>query len=275
MTAKPLQDLSILVTRSAHQASKLTDKLVGLGANVTEMAVISIKPPDTFKPLDDALYCLSEYNWIVFASVNAVNATIERAEALKIPFSEFQKTKVAAIGPATSEALMQYGITTTFSPSSFIAENLVSEFPGYPNLKGTRILWPRTNVGRTYLLEKLQEASALVDVVTAYQTCGPDEPEAKADLLFDLLSQGKLTVITLMSSETVRSFGRLLQMALERHPKEPTGLDQLLSKVTLAVIGPETALAAKNALPGNIKTIQAAKFTTDGLIQAISDQFSH
>jgi len=275
MTTEPLKNLSVLVTRSAHQASKLTDKLVSLGADVTEMAVISIKPPDDFKPLDDALYSLPEYDWVIFASVNAVNATIERLQALNKPIDDFHKIKIAAIGPATSEALKQFGLNATFSPSSFIAESLVSEFPGYPQLRGTRILWPRTNVGRLYLLEKLQGAGALVDVVTSYHTHGPEDPEGKADILFDLLSTGKLDVITLMSSETVRSLSRLLQLAVERHYKSHLGLSQLLSNVTFAVIGPETGLAAQKALPAPVKTIAAASFTTEGLVKAISDHFSH
>lgn len=275
--SQPLKDLSILVTRSAHQASKLSDKLVSLGATVNEMAVISIKPPDTFKPLDDALYSLSEYDWVIFASVNAVNATLGRMEALKKPFNDFKAIKIAAIGPATAEALSQYGLSASFSPSSFIAESLVGEFPGYPELKEVRIFWPRTNVGRMYLLEKLHEAGALVDVVTAYQTQGPDDPESKSDALFTMLANDKLDVITLMSSETVRSLSKLIQMGIERQAKlgKPADLAKLLSKVTLAVIGPETGLAARKALPAAVKTIEATTFTTDGLVEAISDHFSH
>ncbi len=274
---KSLKDLSILVTRSAHQASKLTTKLTALGANVTEMAVISIKPPDDFKPLDDALYSLPEYEWVIFASVNAVNATVERVQALNKSVDDFKQLKIAAIGPATAEALKQFGLEATFSPSAFIAENLASEFPGYPHLKGTRIFWPRTNVGRKYLLEKLHEAGALVDAVTAYQTEGPIDPESKADALVEMLANNKLNVITIMSSETVRSLSRLLQLGIERQAKANNHIDmtQLLSKVTLAAIGPETALAARKALPAAVNCIEAATFTTDGLVKAIADRFSH
>lgn len=274
---KTLKNLSVLVTRSAHQASKLTNKLEALGANVTEMAVISIKPPDNFKPLDEALYSLIEYEWVIFASVNAVNATMERMQALNKPIDDFKKLKIAAIGPATAEALKQFGLSATFSPTSFIAESLASEFPSYPNLKGTRIFWPRTNVGRRYLLEKLQEAGALVDAITAYQTEGPEDPESKADALVKILSTKSLDVITLMSSETVRSLSRLLQLGIERQAKADNHLDlnQLLANVTIAVIGPETGLAARKALPAAINTLEAKTFTTDGLIQAICDHFHH
>jgi uroporphyrinogen-III synthase len=274
---KTLENLSVLVTRSAHQASKLTNKLEALGARVTEMAVISIKPPDDFKPLDDALYSLTEYDWVVFASVNAVNATIERMQALNKSMDDFKQLKIAAIGPATAEALKQFGLNATFSPTSFIAESLVSEFPSYPHLKGTRIFWPRTNVGRRYLLEKLHDAGALVDAITAYQTEGPENPENKADTLVKMLSTKKLDVITLMSSETVRSLSRLLQLGIERQKNTENYLDltQLLSNVIFAAIGPETGLAAQKALPTTIKTIEAKTFTTDGLIQAISDHFNH
>ena len=128
-----------------------------------------------------------------------------------------------------------------------------------------------------YLLEKLHAAGALVDVVTAYQTQGPDDPESKSDALFTMLANDKLDVITLMSSETVRSLSRLIQMGIERQAKlgKPADLAKLLSKVTLAVIGPETGLAARKALPAVVKTIEATTFTTDGLVEAISDHFSH
>ncbi len=60
MTALPLagrrviEGKRILVTRAAHQASKLSEALRALGAEPVEVPVLEIRPPESFAPLDCA-----------------------------------------------------------------------------------------------------------------------------------------------------------------------------------------------------------------------------
>ncbi len=51
----------VLVTRAAHQAGMLSERLRAIGAEAVEVAVIEIRPPLDFAPLDCALRALSAH----------------------------------------------------------------------------------------------------------------------------------------------------------------------------------------------------------------------
>ena len=74
MTALPLAGSRVLVTRAAHQAGKLSEGLRALGIEPVEVAVIEIRPPLDFAPLDRALRSLSNYDWLILTSANTVCA---------------------------------------------------------------------------------------------------------------------------------------------------------------------------------------------------------
>ncbi|MFQ6098421.1 MAG: uroporphyrinogen-III C-methyltransferase, partial [Armatimonadota bacterium] len=70
---RPLFGKRIVVTRSRSQASALVEQLAAQGADPIEFPVIKTLPPQDFGPLDDAIRSLHGYDWIVFASPNAVD----------------------------------------------------------------------------------------------------------------------------------------------------------------------------------------------------------
>jgi len=263
---KPLSGLNIMVTRSGKQAGSLSEKLKERGANVIEMPVIAFLPPMSWEPLDTAIKQIHTYNWIVFASVNAVDAFFSRAQALR---ARIKGVKIAAIGPATEEALRKHQSVIDFRPSSFIAESMVEEFPGYPELSGLRILWPRNNVGRKLIIEKFTQAKATVDAVEAYRTALPENEKELAKVLVDLLQSGGIDVITLASSQTAMNLARLITEGITEgmadRPVRP--LSDLLSSTAIATIGPETSHTAKEHL-GKV-TVEAQEYTVDGLVEAI------
>lgn len=272
---KPLAGVRIVVTRSKKQAAGLSSKFRSLGAEVYEFPVISITPPESWQPLDDAISSIKKYDWVLFASTNAVDAFIARSAAVGIGKEELDFTKFAVIGPGTSNALADHGIKPSFCPSTFIAETLVSEFPGYPNLAGKRILWPRTNVGRPYVVDKMTEAGARIDVVEAYHTSLPDNEQEIAERLTTLLWKNVIDVITLASAQSARNLKTILATGLnkklgDRNLEVPIGKDSIayaLEGVVVATIGPETSLAARKHL-GRVD-IEAEVFTIDGLVDAV------
>jgi uroporphyrinogen-III synthase len=64
---------------------------------------------------------LSEYDWIVFSSANAVRFFCERAAALGQGRAAFAHLRIVA-GPATAEALARYGLAASVVPAPFSAE---------------------------------------------------------------------------------------------------------------------------------------------------------
>ncbi|PZM85982.1 MAG: hypothetical protein DKT66_00840 [Candidatus Melainabacteria bacterium] len=275
MTDLPLKGMRIVVTRSKKQAAGLSLKFKDLGAEVYEFPVISITPPDSWAPLDEAIEKIKRYDWVLFASANAVDAFVARTAQVGIGKEELDFTKFAVIGPGTASSLEEHGIKASFCPSTFIAETLVAEFPEYPNLQGKRILWPRTNVGRPYVLDRMTEAGAKVDVVEAYHTSLPPNEQEIAERLTTLLWKNVVDVITLASAQSARNLKTILTTGInkklgDKNLEVPIGMDSItyaLEGVVIATIGPETSAAARKHL-GRVD-IEAKVFTIDGLVDAV------
>lgn len=199
-----LDNQRILVTRAEHQAGSLSERLRQLGANVVELPLLRIGPPESWSPFDQAFQNLSSYEWLLFASVNAVECTIARLNDLGVNVAALRELKVAAIGPATRGSLVQAAIPVCFQPSVFVAEEMILQFPGFPeSLSEVRFLWPKANIGRLFIKDELQKAGAEVDTVTCYRTCGPRNPQETADKLRQILSRKEVDIVTLTSSEKI------------------------------------------------------------------------
>jgi uroporphyrinogen III methyltransferase/synthase len=273
---RALEGLRILVTRPKHQADQLTSRLKNLGGEIVAIPMIAIAPPDSWEPLDNALKTLERYEWILFTSVNAVEACLGRLEALGKNAQDLRARRLAAIGPSTAYALTQKGLKPEFCPSNFVGEGLVAEFPGYPQLKGVHILWPRTNVGRAYVVDKLSEAGAVVEVVPSYQTSDPENVDEIADELAALLVDREIDLITLASAQTARNFAKFLALGLTRQgmseDEAKQRLPELFDEVVISSIGPETSQAATKHL-GKVD-VEARRFTIEGLVDAVSSYFT-
>src|SRR3954468_17961323 len=76
--ARPLFGKRVLVTRPKAQAAELVARIEAMGGEAIEAPMIRIVPPDDFGPLDAACEHAGEFDWIVFSSVNAVDAFVER-----------------------------------------------------------------------------------------------------------------------------------------------------------------------------------------------------
>ncbi len=131
MTAVPLaghrvlEGRRVLVTRAAHQASKLSDGLRTLGAEPVEVPVLEIRPPESFAPLDAALGNLGRYGWLVFTSANAVRSVASRAKEQGFALTPSELQRIAAVGAATAAAIEQIGLNVKIVPESYVAESLV------------------------------------------------------------------------------------------------------------------------------------------------------
>jgi uroporphyrinogen III methyltransferase/synthase len=217
--------------------------------------------------MDSALDQIEKYDWILFASVNAVDAFFDRLESFGRTEDELTRIKMAAIGPATADALAERGLTAAFKPAKFVAETLVAQFPGYPNLNGKRILWPRTNAGRSYIIEKFTEAGAQLDIVPAYTTSEPDDASAAGQRLVHLLKEKQLDVITLASAQSAANLAKMITQGIQSDGKGNASLQQMLAPVKIATIGPETSSAALRVLGRS--NIEASQHTITGLVDAI------
>lgn len=254
---QPLLGWRILTTRAGKQAGGLSQPLRELGAEVVEIPTIEINPPSSYKPLDNALKKIAEYDWLILTSVNGVDALFARLKKMGIPAAKLEHLQIAAIGPATKKAIESQGLKVTVTPAKYIAESVVEALRG--KTEGKRVLLARAKVARDVLPNELRKTAATVDVVEAYETKVPAGAKSKLTKLFASKAR-RPDIVTFTSSSTACNFLDLL--GKERQ--------EGLREVWLASIGPVTSSTLRKA--GFPPTIEAREYTMQGLVLAIVEQ---
>ena len=257
----------MLVGRARHQASALSAGLRDLGAEVLEIPFIEIRKPRSYKALDTALRNLSAYDWLILTSVNGVDALWERLRKLHLGRKPMRHLKIAAIGPATRQAIEQHGVKVSVVPKEYVAESVVASLRR--KVKGKRVLLARAKVARDVIPRELRKLGARVDVVEAYETVVP--PSSRQRLRAALASQNRRPDwITFTSSSTVKNFIALVGEGRGRVGRDHTSGSHKrhLKGVRFASIGPVTSSTLRElGLPVDV---EAAEYTIPGLIKAIS-----
>lgn len=257
---RPLFGRRIVVTRARAQAGELSQELETLGAEVFEFPTIEIKPPEDFGPLDGAIRNLDAFDWIVFTSVNGVEAFVERLKYHGLDLRAVPRgARVAAIGPATEERVEEAGLRVNVTPEEYRAEALIEALVD-ESLAGKKVLIPRAKVAREILPEKLRELDAEVVVAPAYESVPSNEGRER---LAGLLEGGEIDCVTFTASSTVENF-------VGTFGEEEAG--RLLSRTRVACIGPITAETARKH--GLEVDAEADEYTIPGLVEAVVDLFA-
>jgi uroporphyrinogen III methyltransferase / synthase len=255
----PLSGKKILITRAREHASRFAALLREYGAEPIEVPTIQSIPPSSWEPMDRALAAIGDYDWLIFTSVNGVQAFFARFDAHGGQLTDLQELNVCAIGPATANALRARGLEVDVMPHEYRAEAVVQSLSTLP-IAGKRLLIPRAAVARDVLPRALGACGARVDVVEAYRTVLPSD-----SLTLDtrrLIAQGAIDVVTFTSSSTVTNFVTLTGEA---------DLPQLLQAAVIACIGPITADTARSY--GLTPTIVSDEYTIPGLARAIVEYY--
>ena len=254
---RPLFGKRVLVTRSRAQASVFSERLAEEGAEPVELPTIEFSPVDQHSSLDGAIASLVAYDWVIFTSVNGVEAFFDRVRVLKLDSRAFGSVKVGAIGPATAQALAQHGIAADFVPLRYVSEAIVEAMEAL-DLAGAQVLLPRADIGRDELAEGLALRGARVEQITAYRTVMPENSRGKAR---ELLKDGNVDLVTFTSSSTVINLINLLD-----------GDRSLIEGALVACIGPITAKTAQDM--GLRVDIVAREYTIAGLVHALKEHFA-
>lgn len=250
--SRPLFGKTVMVTRPAGQADAMRQRLEDLGARVLEQPAIEIASPADLGPLDAAIGSLLDYAWVVFSSRNGVDAFLGRMKQLGRDARSFGSARVAAIGPATAEALAEWRLDSDLTPDEHCAEALAEALSA--DASGKQTLLIRASRGREVLAETLSAAGAIVDQVVAYESRDVASADPK---VLDEIAAGRVDWITATSSAIARSSVRLFVEAIARAPQKPRW----------AAISPLTADAL--AAEGPQADAVATTFTVDGVIDAL------
>lgn len=247
----PLAGKRIVLTRPKEQAHELVEQLVELGARPLILPAIRIVPRTELQPLDQAIETLDSYDWVILTSVNAVTIFCERWRTLGRQLNGDHRWQVAAVGPATAEALRTFGIEPAFVPAVYRAEEIVA---GLGEVAGRRVLVPQASAARPTLVDGLTAQGATVTVLSIYDTVPAElDEEALAEL-----ARG-VDAVLFTSGSTVHNFVDAVR------PHQAAFAQ--VQRAALICIGPVTAEAVREA--GLPTPIIAPEATTTSLVQTV------
>jgi uroporphyrinogen-III synthase len=208
----------------------LSEGLLAMGADPVVVPVLEVRAPEFCGPLDDALWQLESFDWLILTSVNAVAAVTERCALLGVAVGA---VPVAAVGRVTAEAARSAGFDVRVVPQGGSMENSEGVVEALRGLvDGNCVLLPRAAAARDVIPEELAAAGAAMTVVEAYRM---GIPEGAVEGLREALREG-VDVAAFTSSSSVRHLAEVAREAGIGFPLE--GAAGLVKAVS---IGPVTS----------------------------------
>jgi uroporphyrinogen-III synthase len=248
-----------VVTRAAGQSEQLVQALRDKGAVPVLVPMVAFGPPDDPSLLDEAIQELRRYDWVFLTSQNALRALQERSQLLKVNLAQAMAgVCVAAVGPATAEAARNAGIKVAYVASKHQGVSLADELR--EELKGKRVLLPRSDRANPELVDRLERLGAHVKEIVAYKTIRPDNNDwggAEA-----MVREGADAVLFFSPSAV-------------HHLQDLLGNEKFLAfsqQTVFAAIGPVTEDALRKAKVDRV--VLAQETTVAAVLTALTNFFS-
>jgi uroporphyrinogen III methyltransferase / synthase len=237
----PLSGLNVCVTRAKEQAKDMRERLISLGAEVTE--INSIRMVNTAYNFKNYIDKLESYEYVVMNSINSVNIFFDYLRDNNIDIRRL-KGKFAVIGPSTERALKERGIIADIMAEEFVGEKLADKLKAVVK-PGDRVLIPCSKESRRFTSDALKEAGYTVDEVHIYEPALGEITDEKA---FE-----DVDVVLFTSPSTVKNMIKLV------------GLDAIREKSCIA-IGPVTE---KELKLNQIQCDVSREYTSEGIINKL------
>jgi len=258
LARRPLHGFRVLVTRARQQAEEFHRQLSDLGAWVVDVPTIEVRPTRLDAHMREAIERLPDTSLVVFASSNAVEIFFDMLFELGQDARRLRDCRLCAIGPETARSLESHGLRPDRVSGEYTAEGLVETLRGW-DLRGARILVPRSRQNRDALPALLAQHGAEVELLFVYELACP---AAAAPALRRLFEAEPVDVVTFTSSSTAVNFASAFG----------EGLKGALEETKVACMGPVTADTARQL--GMRVDIIAGEYTSRGLASAIAAFFT-
>jgi uroporphyrinogen III methyltransferase/synthase len=250
---RPLFGKSVLVTRPQRQAGDLARRLDELGAIVHLLPTVEIQEPLDWDPVDRELNRLASFQWLVFTSVNGIDAFMTRLRKTGKDLRALGGLKLAVIGSATADALRAYHLDPDLMPEKFRSEDLAEALR--EKVRGQRILLARADRGRDVLRIELAQVADVTQIAVYRQT----DAVIQDSEAFNCLSRGEIDFVLVTSSNIARA----LAADLNDQAREMI----LTGRTKIVSISPVTSAASREL--GWPVAAEAREFTTHGVVEAL------
>jgi uroporphyrinogen-III synthase len=256
---KPLAGRRIVVTRAPEQSRELSEALTKLGAEVLSLPTVCFGPADDWTSLDRALRAISQFDWLLFTSQNAVRFFCSRSRELGVRPEELASlgVRVGAVGPATAQVVEHEGIRVEYIAKDHSGEGLVNELDA--KLHGRKVLLPRSGRADDQLPKALRDAGAIVTEAVAYRTMQPATFDA------NVLAKLRSAEVDAIIFASPSAFHNLRDVLTEDEAAE------LSAHVQFVAIGPTTARALRES--GVTVGLESEESTAAGLATVIASYY--
>ena len=258
---RPLFGKRVVVTRSRQQSGALRTRLETLGASVVELPLIRIERDVNEEIKKEVFEELGTYDWLVFSSANGVNYFFDAFLETFPDLRSLGFMRIAAVGGSTARVIRNLHLAVEVVPEKPVAEELADALVKTGTMDNAKVLVVIGSEGRDVLVNKLEEARAIVDCLPVYRTGKNDlieEPGAQ-----EFREKGA-DAFLFTSSSGVRSFvAQAAALQLESGAKRPlTGS-----------IGPITSETMRSS--GMPVDFEAGTSTLDALVEALVEKLTN
>lgn len=248
----------VVITRAPEQNEELARELAAQGAEVLRLPLVHFAPARDTSGVDAAIAALGEFDWLVFTSGNAVRFFLARCRERGC-WPSASELRIAAVGPATRDALEGEGLRVARMPREFGGAGVAGELRD--DVAGRRVLLPRSDRASDELPAALRAAGAAVTEVVAYRTA---EPESLDGDVIAALRRGEADAVTFFSPSAFQHFARALGAG---------ALSEMgAAGVVFAALGPTTAAAIRAADVAVM--VEAPEATSAALVSALGRHFA-
>ncbi len=235
-----LQNLQILVTRPRPFGEMLCEKIRAAGGEAFYLPTVEIIPATDQITLQAQLQVLSEFDWVIFTSPQAVFHSIKTI--LEYEPAVAAQVKFAAVGAGTAKELYVAGITSVVIPMADWRTEGLLDLAEFSAVKDKKIAIIQGLGGRNSLSPGLAERGAKVTQIIAYQRILPKIDIKQYKHLFE---PGRLDIMVFTSQAC---FENLLLLIAE--------LQLQIMEIPILVISERIAEEAKQK---GFKQIMVAK----------------
>lgn len=164
----PLQGKRVLLTRPKPLCRELARALRRLGATVGVLPLIRVTFPHGERP--DAVFSrLRDHSWIAFTSASGVRGFSRILAKYGLDVRVLAGCKIAAVGPATANALRRLGMCADLVGDGSGASALAAAIANVAR-DGARVLYPCGDRAMATLASELAKHGVIVESLVVYRT---------------------------------------------------------------------------------------------------------
>ena len=245
----------IVLTRPREQAVEWRQKLEALGASVLELPLIRVTKDINPGILSEVFQELGGYEWIIFTSTNGVKYFFEEFDRIHDDIRAFGLMRIAVVGEATAAAIRERHLRVEVQPKKANAEELAKTLIERESMDSAKVLVVTGNRNREALVQKLEEARAIVDCLPVYKT--EEANLGKDPAAVDFRAHGADALLFASPSAAQSFFDQAAALKLGPKAKRPLA----------GSIGPSTTATMKQlGLPVDF---EAAEASLESFVEAL------